>query len=117
MGSILEATPEMGPYRVEARRESFYLNSPQTFRPTGDGVALPTADQPAVLAALDQVAAFLRNRVPDGGRNVTLHRDGGMLAITGGDWLHVYGCDQGQTGCIEIEYTHLHALRSALAAA
>ncbi|MFE7480008.1 hypothetical protein [Streptomyces sp. NPDC057552] len=60
MGAIQEPTPEMGPYRVEMRSESFYLTRTEadaetTAARTRYEAKVPTADLPALLAALDQV--------------------------------------------------------------
>lgn len=72
MGEILEHTREMGPYSVEARRESFYLNRachdaepdragawPTSGNESGMSavVRVPAADIPALTHALRAVAA------------------------------------------------------------
>jgi hypothetical protein len=61
MGAIQEPTSDMGPYGVEVRRESFYLNAtgdPGEYNHVDgepDTLSLPADHVPYVLAALDQV--------------------------------------------------------------
>lgn len=60
MGAIQEPTPAMGPYRVEIRSESFYLNRSDASagvvtRPSRYEATVPVTDAPQILAALDQV--------------------------------------------------------------
>lgn len=125
MGAVLEPTTAMGPYTTEARRESFYLgNHPEhpRLRPRPDGVALPAADVPAVLASLDQVEAHLRlaspyEPTPQADDEIAVYRDDDHVVLPAAPdgWLIVYGRDQEQTSVIEICYSHLRALRTALA--
>lgn len=122
MGAILDLPAEAAPYGAEARSESFYLNSPNRFRPIDGGVAVRADDLPAVLAALDAVTdwgthVWVAGPLPvSPDASVTARREGDLITVLGGDWLHVYSADLEATGCIEITYSHLGALRDALAA-
>lgn len=72
MGMILDPTPEMGEYRIEVRRESFYLHStdrnrhcltvyPHTDDPVPSGtVEILLEDIPKIRAALDQVESYIK---------------------------------------------------------
>ncbi|MER7477404.1 hypothetical protein ABTX60_07075 [Streptomyces sp. NPDC126510] len=60
MGALQEPTAAMGPYRVEIRGESFYLNridapAGVVTQPGRYEVTVPVADAPQIPAALDQV--------------------------------------------------------------
>lgn len=60
MGACLEPTPAMGPYNVEVRSHSFYLNRTRNeLRPfTVAGwheLTVESAEMPAILAAFEQV--------------------------------------------------------------
>lgn len=78
MGMILDPTPDMGEYRVEVRRESFYLRSlekgagrhsilvyPDIFSPESGTVEILLEDIPKIRAALDQVERYLKLRRGD----------------------------------------------------
>ncbi|MGI5292948.1 hypothetical protein ACQEVF_57895 [Nonomuraea polychroma] len=119
MGACLHPTPEMGPFSVEARRESFYLNA-------ASAVLLITAkgEEPrcqwriadthaaALVAALDQVMAHPsfaeHDHDPEDGHQVR-RRDG---------WLDVdgvgYPYQDPEYAAVELEYRHVRALRAAL---
>ncbi len=72
MGMCLDATPEMGDFLVEVRRESFYLQNtskrkPITLYPDVDDsdtgvVELMIEDIPKLRAALDQVEQYVNSR-------------------------------------------------------
>lgn len=75
MGMILDATPEMGEYNVEVRRESFYLMGADNHKGKqrhaielypnehGQGTAeFLIEDLPKIRAALDAVEAYLRSK-------------------------------------------------------
>ncbi|MFD7738041.1 hypothetical protein [Kitasatospora sp. NPDC059800] len=58
MGAIQEPTREMGPYRVEIRSESFYLNRTEAEGctvPSRYEAVVPAADLPYLTAAFQQV--------------------------------------------------------------
>lgn len=114
MGAIIRLTETAAPYGAEVRSESFYLNSPDRFRPVDGGVAIPVGDRDAIVSALEQVSAHPAVAGIDPDASVSLTVDGEWIAILGGDWLHVYGAGKDRSGCIEISYTHMGALRSAL---
>ncbi|GAA4082965.1 hypothetical protein [Actinomadura miaoliensis] len=123
MGVVLDPTPEMEGYRVEARRESFYLYSPPDlrFRVTQEGFAFPAGDRAAVRAALEQMRTWLDDPATVTDDYTTVHeelpvwRDGEEILVRGdAGWLVVYGCDQPRTSALEVVYSHLDALRSAL---
>ena len=102
MGAILERTRAMGPYSVEVRSQSFYLNRACSDREAcpakvvrGTVVCLPPADLPSLVHALRAVADHpaYQSRpmadagVPDAPRapwRVELTDDGQMLEIEGG---------------------------------
>ncbi|ONK13151.1 hypothetical protein [Streptomyces sp. MP131-18] len=60
MGAIQEPAPAMGPYRVELRKESFYLSRADAVPDLISAssryeLKVPSEDAPALLSALDQV--------------------------------------------------------------
>jgi hypothetical protein len=114
MGHILDLPAEASPYGAEVRSESFYLTSPQRFRPVTGGVALPVADRKQILAALARVAGHPSARVEPAAAKVEVRREGDWLIVAGGNWLHVYAAEQERTGVVEATYSHLEAFLRAL---
>ena len=135
MGACLEPTPSMGPYRVEMRGQSFYLNRRGADPSTRAGryeAVLPTTDLPALLAALDQVTthphwprweAAGRPAAPDTSWTLapgdtgpaapaewTVTPDGDHLRLTG-PWIVWHERDFWGT---EIGYADVDQLRAAL---
>lgn len=139
MGACLEPTPTMDPYRIEIRRESFYLNRSDA---TADTVStpgryeltVPIKDATPILAALDQAVAHPQwacwprpdtsepsdtawTLPPDGAGPAadpawTVTRDGTSLRIRG-PWVVHYDTNWRQVGT-EICYRDLEALRDAI---
>lgn len=129
MGAIQQATPGMGPYGTEIRRESFYLTvsgpSAQLEAQAVDGRTLrvPVGHTRYLLASLQQVTEHLGWRDWDGvprTGGIELTRDGDDLTLRLPQPVHVQRYDDA-TGAdtsisTEIEYQDVSALREALAA-
>lgn len=137
MGAILAATPAMGPWHVEVRRQSAYVTTDDLAtapRLADDGtLRMPAAQAPHLVAALDQIMERVEYKDgPDewdvNGDDViadfpTVRRDGDWIIFSGfcgayrpneRDDIEV---DADIRNYLEIEYYHVHQLRDMLAAA
>ncbi|WP_367135722.1 hypothetical protein [Saccharothrix sp. HUAS TT1] len=135
MGALLDPTTEMTPWRVEVRRESWYLNGHDVFA-EGDapatvhaprarkdgGLAFPEEDLPRVEAAVRQVlnhVNYSRWRAEGGitqaGSWTLLERRDGLVYLDGP--AHAYGLEQDwAVRTVELEYQHADALLELLVA-
>lgn len=136
MGACLEPTEAMGPYAVELRGRSFYLNRRAADPSSRTGryeAVLPAADRPALLAALDQVTGHPQwTRWENEGRPAepdtswtlapgdtgpaapaawTVTRDGDRLRLTG-PWTVWH--ERGELWGAEITYADMDQLRAEL---
>ncbi|QPL14149.1 hypothetical protein QEH48_gp120 [Streptomyces phage TurkishDelight] len=137
MGACLEPTPDMGPYRVEMRGQSFYLtriDAPPESRVDRYEAALPAEDVPALLAALEQVTAHPRwpgwesegrpaepdtswtltpgDTGPAAPADWTATADAGTLRLTG-PWVLYYETGRGLLSG-EISYADVDGFRAAV---
>ncbi|MGP3914338.1 hypothetical protein [Nonomuraea sp. 10N515B] len=132
MGAIQEPTPEMGPYRVETRRESFYLTAPrERLANTATTWSIPAEDVPCVLAALDLVTGSSHNwysswvaigrpvtgDVPEVTGDYPAAVDGARVTLSGPAWLIERTDDDWPYNSIELGYDAVVPLRAALLAA
>lgn len=141
MGAIQDPTPAMGPYTIEARRESFRLH--RAGRP-GDPVAalgpyddgelyLPFTELPEILAALAQAASCAAlapaprpTTEPDNAEVIarrwrvevdmktTREIRRGTLTISGPCWVSVEDREGAPHAHLEVPYTRLPNLRALL---
>jgi hypothetical protein len=130
MGAIQEPTPEMGPYKVETRRESFYLTGPrERLTNTAATWSIPVEDVSCVLAALDQVAgpphqgyaAWEANGrpvtgdIPEVTGDYPATLDGARVTLSGPAWL-IDRTDTWPYNSIELGYDAVVPLSDALQA-
>jgi hypothetical protein len=139
MGVCLEPTPSMGPYSVEIRSQSFYLNrldaQPDAVtQPDRYELTVPIGDTAMIIAALDQVVRhpnWSQQPKPSGDTpsdtawtippgsdgpaadsDWSVAREGSVLRVRG-PWVVYYEPDRGVVGT-EIAYSDLRALRDAV---
>lgn len=140
MGAIQKPTPQMGPYGIEARSESFILRRAGK---TGDAVghtgtydtgqvSLPAAEIPQILAALAQAEPFAAQAQAESpaeraqraqrdaeteaiiARPWQIAVDGDALRIAGPVWTSVEPREELLLAFVEIPYGRLAELRTAL---
>lgn len=119
MGAILQPTHAMGAWTVETRRESAYVHGDTLVR-RGHGFAIPLADRPQVLAAVDQIMAS--NAYAEWNATATTDNRRLWNASSHGDRLRLagpgifYGGYDGpwSAGSVELRYEGLADLRQVL---
>ncbi|MEU4231118.1 hypothetical protein AB0F17_43075 [Nonomuraea sp. NPDC026600] len=128
MGGCLDPTPEMGPFTVEVRGESFYLGCHSDYLAVTPerGWSIPAGQVPALVAAFDQVrdfhgyaAALQENQE---GSALPEHR----VEVREGR-VHVHGLSYAYLGdastrewpyrTLEVEYRYVQALQDVITAA
>lgn len=142
MGAIQEPTPAMGPYHVEIRGESFYLNRADASADVVTQVSryevtVPVADAPLLQAAFDQVTGHPQwqrwprpaqgeqpdttwtlppdKQGPPADTHWTVTVDGDRLRIRG-PWVVYHEVHRNLLGT-ELAYADMTELRKALTAA
>lgn len=128
MGGLQPSTPEMGPYSVETRMESFNLTAPrERLTNTETTWSIPAEDVPCVLAALDLVTGPTHNWYstweaegrkhtgdkPMRGDHYPASVDGQLVTLSGPAYLYTRESDW-PYNLIELGYDTVVPLRDAL---